>query len=256
MHFTEGKRFLIVGHRGLPEMKTENTLESFKSAFNAGADAVELDVQLSNDGIPVVYHDFDMKRLHGSAKRIENTSYDEILGISLQKGSPVPKLEELFIKLPSGKFFIELKTIDKDGTISRNDPAEKVMELIRKYRMEDSVVIISFNPGSLRLAVKSNPEIKIGLDYDRDSIRTFGSSLFEKSTYGKELDFLLPDFNLISLANDSPDREKFTKMMPWTVNEVDLFLKIRKAGLKGVITNKSNEFVRVIRQEAKNTNDM
>ncbi|MGC8505814.1 MAG: glycerophosphodiester phosphodiesterase [Thermoplasmata archaeon] len=248
MHFTEEMKFLIVGHRGLPGVKTENTLESFRSAFNAGADAVELDVQLSSDGVPVVYHDFDMKRLHGSAKKIGDTSYDEILKTSSAKGSPVPKLEDLFVELPSGNFFIELKTIDNDGTISKNDPAEKVVELIRKYRMEDSAVVISFNPMSLKLTVNAYPGIKIGLDYDRDSMKMFGNKLFNKTTYGKEIDFLLPDFGVINFSSESPDRSKFKIMMPWTVNDRDKLLMIRDAGMKGVITNKCDEFVKLLKR--------
>ena len=247
MHFTEERKFIIVGHRGLPGVKTENTLESFRSAFNTGADAVELDVQLSRDGVPVVYHDFDMKRLHGSAKRIEDTSYDEILRISSAKGSPAPRLEDLFVELSSGNFFIELKTIDNDGTISKNDPAEKVVELIRKYRMEDSAVVISFNPESLKLTVNAYPEIKIGLDYDRDSMKMFGNKLFDNTTYGKEIDFLLPNFDVINFSSESPDRSKFKRMMPWTVNDNDKLLKIRDAGMKGVITNKCDEFVKLLK---------
>ena len=249
MHFTEKGKFLIVGHRGLPSVKPENTLESFRSAFSAGADAVELDVQLSKDLIPVVYHDFDMKRLHGSACRIEDTSYDEILRISYAKGTPVPKLEDLFVDLPSGTFFIELKTIDEDGRISKRDPADKVVELIRKYRMKDSVVVISFSPESLRLTMNADPEIKTGLDYDSGTIKILGNSLFRDTIYEKEINFLLPDFNVINFSGDSQNRNKFKKMIPWTVDEIVLLLKIHAAKMKGVITNRCDEFARFLNQK-------
>ena len=42
-------------------MFRENTIESFKEAAAYGADMVEIDVQLTKDGIPVIYHDFHVK---------------------------------------------------------------------------------------------------------------------------------------------------------------------------------------------------
>lgn len=54
-----------VAHRGAPYAARENTLASFRAAIEAGADAVELDVRLTRDGIPVVVHDRTLDRLWG-----------------------------------------------------------------------------------------------------------------------------------------------------------------------------------------------
>ena len=50
----------MVAHRGASSTYPENTLEAFEGAIAAGADAVELDVRLTADGIPVVMHDLDV----------------------------------------------------------------------------------------------------------------------------------------------------------------------------------------------------
>lgn len=49
-------QFEIVAHRGAHDQVPENTLPAFERAIELGADAVELDVRLTADGIPVVYH--------------------------------------------------------------------------------------------------------------------------------------------------------------------------------------------------------
>lgn len=55
------ERVTIVGHRGAAGLKPENTLPAVRTGLAAGADAVEVDVQLSADGVPVVYHDLRLK---------------------------------------------------------------------------------------------------------------------------------------------------------------------------------------------------
>lgn len=54
---------LIIAHRGVSAFAPENTLAAFRQAVECGAEGLEFDVQLSKDGVPVVIHDFDLKRL-------------------------------------------------------------------------------------------------------------------------------------------------------------------------------------------------
>ena len=71
--FTKRKRAslaTIIGHRGIPTLAPENTLESFRLAFDQGADIVEMDVRLSRDNQVVVIHDRDLKRTTGVEKRV------------------------------------------------------------------------------------------------------------------------------------------------------------------------------------------
>ncbi|MFJ5217678.1 glycerophosphodiester phosphodiesterase [Streptomyces sp. NPDC088354] len=56
---------LAVAHRGDPYRHRENTLPSLRSALRAGADAVEVDVRVTRDGVPVLLHDPTLTRLWG-----------------------------------------------------------------------------------------------------------------------------------------------------------------------------------------------
>jgi glycerophosphoryl diester phosphodiesterase len=69
---------LILAHRGASSMAPENTLEAAKLAWVQGADAWELDVQLSRDGIPVVLHDASLARTTDIARQFprDRRGYD------------------------------------------------------------------------------------------------------------------------------------------------------------------------------------
>ena len=68
----------IIAHRGASAHAPENTLAAFRIAIDAGADGVELDVRLSKDGIPVVVHDRDLKRLAGRVDAIADLKAEEL----------------------------------------------------------------------------------------------------------------------------------------------------------------------------------
>ena len=113
---------IIVAHRGLPALYPENTLEGIQQAVAAGARAVEFDVQLTGDGVPVLFHDVSLERMCAVSGRILETSYAELKGLSAffpgrfgdtYAGTPVPTLKEAMeLLLPYDRVTpcIELKT--------------------------------------------------------------------------------------------------------------------------------------------------
>ncbi|WP_055589158.1 glycerophosphodiester phosphodiesterase [Peterkaempfera griseoplana] len=67
-----------VAHRGDPYRHRENTLPSIRSALAAGADAVEVDVRLTRDGVPVLLHDPTLRRLWGIARPLADLTAAEL----------------------------------------------------------------------------------------------------------------------------------------------------------------------------------
>ena len=57
----------IIAHRGASDRRPENTMSAFRQAVTDGADAIETDVQLSKDGVPVLIHDTLLKRTTGAS---------------------------------------------------------------------------------------------------------------------------------------------------------------------------------------------
>jgi glycerophosphoryl diester phosphodiesterase len=88
------RRPLILGHRGAPREAPENTLRSFRLALEQGADGVELDVQPSADGVPVVIHDPTLDRTTDGRGDVSQLTWDEITAVR-SHGEPVPRMEEV-----------------------------------------------------------------------------------------------------------------------------------------------------------------
>ena len=83
--YYDKKEPLVFGHRGSPNMVTENTLPSFKTALSQGVDGIELDVRMSKDGQIVIFHDKELSRLSERSENIKDLSLAEIQCIELNK---------------------------------------------------------------------------------------------------------------------------------------------------------------------------
>ncbi|MEV2252549.1 glycerophosphodiester phosphodiesterase [Streptomyces sp. NPDC050147] len=94
-----------VAHRGDPYRVRENTLPSLRSAFQRGADAVEIDVRLSRDGVPVLLHDASLKRLWELDRPLSVLSADEVRGLT-EDG--VPTLEEAVAATEGHRLMVDL----------------------------------------------------------------------------------------------------------------------------------------------------
>ncbi|MGW6058413.1 glycerophosphodiester phosphodiesterase [Streptomyces sp. NPDC055189] len=94
-----------VAHRGDPYRARENTLPSLRSAFGRGADAVEIDVRLSRDGVPVLLHDETLKRLWDIDRPLATLSADEVRGLT---DGGVPTLEEAIAATDGQRLMLDL----------------------------------------------------------------------------------------------------------------------------------------------------
>ncbi|WP_455403003.1 glycerophosphodiester phosphodiesterase [Streptomyces bambusae] len=94
-----------VGHRGDPYAARENTLPSLRSAFAAGADAVEIDVRLTRDGVPVLLHDEDLRRLWRHDVRLDAMTAAQLSELT---AGGVPTLREALMAAGAGRIMIDL----------------------------------------------------------------------------------------------------------------------------------------------------
>ena len=81
--FFQGFDFFSFVHRGGAEEATENTLEAFKYASDMGFIFMETDIQGTKDGEIVVFHDYDLSRIAGINKKIEDLTFSEVKQIEL-----------------------------------------------------------------------------------------------------------------------------------------------------------------------------
>ncbi|MFJ9023019.1 glycerophosphodiester phosphodiesterase [Streptomyces sp. NPDC102259] len=94
-----------VAHRGDPYRFRENTLASLRSALDQGADAVEFDVRLTRDGVPVLLHDETLKRLWEQDRPLRSLSAAEVRGLT---AGAVPTLAEALAATAGSRLMLDL----------------------------------------------------------------------------------------------------------------------------------------------------
>ncbi|MFJ5833114.1 glycerophosphodiester phosphodiesterase [Streptomyces sp. NPDC093089] len=95
----------VVGHRGDPYRVRENTLPSIASAIERGADAVEIDVRLTGDGVPVLLHDDTLKRLWGHDRPLSALPYETVRELT---HDGVPTLREALLTAGDHRLMLDL----------------------------------------------------------------------------------------------------------------------------------------------------
>lgn len=142
-----------IGHRGVRGIKPENTLESIAEAVNLKFDMVEIDVQMTKDGEIIVFHDYNLKRLFNSNKKISELTYEELLTIT----DKIPLLKEVIknIKDKNTELNIEIKELfQKNGII------EELIYLLERYSFKEKVLISSFDHVILKEIKKRDETLK------------------------------------------------------------------------------------------------
>ena len=97
------RKVLAIGHRGACGLMPENTKLSFFKALDLGADAIEFDVQLTRDGVPIVLHDDTLDRTTNGKGRVADTDFAVVrrldagawYGASFAGKAEVPTLAEI-----------------------------------------------------------------------------------------------------------------------------------------------------------------
>ncbi|KPF44032.1 glycerophosphodiester phosphodiesterase [Rhizobium sp. AAP43] len=206
---------LPVAHRGYHDMNHavwENTLSAFSRAIDAGF-AIECDIQLSSDSVPMVFHDHDLQRLCSMAGDVRERTAGELglLSIGATKDR-IPSLRQM-LNLVKGRvpLVIELKGINAeqdDGYV------EAVLEVLEGY--QGKVALMSFDFHLLRALKKADCPYPVGLTAEGQKPENFAEHA-EAMALG--LDFV--SYCVAHLPNDfiSGLREKATPVITWTVRD-------------------------------------
>ncbi len=151
------------GHRGIPALAPENTLEGSLYAFELGANVIELDIYITTDGHVVVMHDGTTGRTFNRNLTVEASTLAQLKELSVLTGNQkfadckVPTFEEYLeaFKDKDCNLFVEIKSGKREII-----PAMKA--LIDKYDMYDQCTVITFNEPILRWMREDYPEMHGG----------------------------------------------------------------------------------------------
>lgn len=169
---------VLYAHRGLHDNQSdapENSMNAFRKAIEAGY-GIELDVQLSKDEVPVVFHDYTLKRICGVEGKVSDYTYEELQQFSLcNTDQKIPRFAD-FLSLVDGKvpLIIEYKI---PGGLTQVCPLAD--QLLQHYK--GVYCIESFNPLGLIWYKKNRNNIMRGQLAD-NFIRS-GEKEFSKFLY-------------------------------------------------------------------------
>lgn len=154
----------IFAHRGASSFHLENTFAAFKKAKELGADGIELDLQVSNDGILVVFHDNDLKRLAGINKMVNQCSYDELIHYKLG-----PRFKRLFRRDRMIAFADVLEWANAENIALNVELKESLItnehvlkELLQTISLPENSHFSSFHDSLLKLVKEIRPDIETG----------------------------------------------------------------------------------------------
>ncbi len=227
----------IWAHRGFSSIYPENTMLAFERAVESGAYGVEMDVHLSSDGKPVVIHDESLKRTCGIDRRVEECTFEELINTTASKTQndrfsvKIPSFEEFcaFVRESWTMADIELKT----GVVYYPGIEEKVVECVKKYKIEDRVIFSSFNWLSLVLVKRLLPHSPCGLLFDSSANYRHLSYLAKACGF----EYLHPDYGCITDEMVRECRECGVGINTWTVNDEEKIKKLLAWDVEGCITN-------------------
>jgi glycerophosphoryl diester phosphodiesterase len=236
--FFSGSTPLVVAHRGLALSAPENTLPAFEAAVVAGADILETDVHASADDVAMVAHDLDLRRVATRADVVRDLPAATLQSIDLG-GATMPTLSEALHSFPHARFSIDIK---------HAAAITPTVEAIKDARAEDRVMVASFSEARRSQVVGALPGITTAgtarhvgpaflahLVSQPKAVNTalagVDALFIPPKAYGVSL--LTPRF--IQMVNDAG-----VELGVWTINDEDQMAQYWQAGVRAIVTDRSD----------------
>ena len=218
-----------VAHRGLFDNANgipENSIPAFELASQQGF-GIETDVQMTADGILVVFHDDTLRRMTGADGKLSNYTYQELLELRLlDTDCQIPTFEEFLAAANGANLVVEIKTHDHIGVVE-----QKTYDALKTYK--GHYCVESFNPYIIRWFKVHAPEV----------IRGTLSFSFNGTNFSAFRKWLLRELKLCKwngsqfIAYDATTIQhcravkRFAKRIPiicWTIRSQEQYDKLHK----------------------------
>ena len=220
----------IIAHRGASGEYPENTLLAFAKAIEQGADALELDVRVTADGVPVVLHDAALDRTTDRSGLVRRLPLDQVRRADAGRGQAVPTLAEVLEHFPATPLIIEIKT---------PEAAAPVLSVLRAQGAGGRVLVGAFEHPSLapfeRAAVARAASRREVARFWLAARWSGGSSAvsWRAFTVPRRWGWLaVVDRRFVAAA-----RRRGIPVHVWTVNDPSQARALRELGVCGIITD-------------------
>jgi glycerophosphoryl diester phosphodiesterase len=235
---------LTTAHRGASKAAPENTIAALRQAVADGADYAEIDVQRTADGVVVLLHDTDLRRVAGVNSGIWELSLDEVQRLDVGSwfsaefaGERAPTLTEA-IAATKGKMRlnIELKVNGRDDGL-----AAEVARVLKETGCGEACVVSSLDIATMREIAQYNPNLRRGL--------IVTAAVGDVSRF--DVDFLA--INAGSATRDLIDRVHRAGMEAhvWSLSDPVRMQTMIHLGADNILTSRPDVLVRLLQARAK-----
>ncbi|MBR3643526.1 MAG: hypothetical protein IKN57_08470, partial [Parasporobacterium sp.] len=222
----------IIAHRGFSSKAPENTVPSITIAADYLADYAEIDVQCTNDGQVVLFHDRNLRRLAKDIRALHDMTLEELAKIDIgtyfsmdYAGLHINTLEEaLFAAKDRIRLIVELKR-NKAG----DDLVPLVLDLIEKYEMEDQCIIQSSDDAYLKEVKERNPDMITGIILD--------SVPAHYKSGNEHIDFYCVRSAFVTQSSVRKIQSEGRQIFAWTINSRAEMERMKRLQVDGIITD-------------------
>ncbi|MGL1903042.1 MAG: glycerophosphodiester phosphodiesterase [Fibrobacterales bacterium] len=223
-----------IAHRGLHSVQPENTLEAFLAAWQIGAHMIECDIQLSSDGVPVIFHDDTLQRMCGVNKAVYECTALELQSYTIgSSGARIPTLLELMNIGADRPHYFELKVPDakKNDHHYKDELVNKAYHYFYGFKCLEKSFVASFDQELFHIIRSKNL-------FDENLVITF-EYLHEVETYRASNDHINNtsyQWNGLLKEDTSLLIDSHTTFV-WGVDSSEELPDIVDCGISGVITD-------------------
>ncbi len=233
-------------------MLPENTMAGFRYAIEAGVDAIELDVLVSADDVPVVCHDPVLNRrwLHRPRhpRSIRALTFGQLRQLDCgakthprfphQQAAPgerIPSLDEVLALAPRGRFWFNIEAklfrYRPSWTPAPERFANLVLECIRRHGLESRVIFQSFDFRILKAMAKLEPCLRLAA-LDQFGLRGFAATARRAGTR-----IVAPASRLVTRRRVALTHSAGIQVFAWTANRSSTWKRLIDARVDGIITD-------------------
>ena len=226
---------VVFGHRGAMAYAPMNTLAAFELAHQQGAAGIELDLHLSKDGCPVVIHNATVDETTDGQGAVADKSLLELKALDAGgwfaddlAGEQIPDLDEVFESLGKKLLInVEIKSVPNIKGLVQATAAS-----IKRHRMQERVLVSSFNPCVLQRFSQAMPCLMLALLY-MPQIQTDVDAMLPDLPYQA----LHPWHSIIDASYMQRARQNGCYVNAWTVNHPERARELQRLGINGLITD-------------------
>jgi len=220
---------MIIGHRGLNTVATENSLEAMEAAVRYGAAGVEVDVRPCATGELVVMHDETLERTADRTDAVAELSRDQLRKRKLLGGEPIPTLDDVLELCRDLDVLLNIEL--KRDVPHRRLAISSLAQRLRGEGLPAKIVVSSFDPMMLAGLRARAPGVPTALLYEPDHryVAPLAKAL--------GTDAIHPSRMLISPIVVEEAHAADRRVMVWTINDVDEAKHLFRIGVDGVMTD-------------------